>query len=219
MTQRNNGIDNRRTDTRDRILAVAMRLFADRGYTNTSLREIAEELDVTKAALYFHYKTKEDIVTAIMRGYLDGITTLIDNANATAPPATLSTRETLVRSVAEHQAHWSPSLVRLIRENYSEISHLPIGVELRATVNRLINALCPPDPDVLDRTRARAVLACLQAGTLAAAEESGDGQVIRQATLDIALEVLRGGSPSTPVEHADDARARPGAAVPLTPQV
>ena len=48
-----------RGDTRARIQQVALELFAERGYDKTSLREIAERLDVTKAAL-LHFKSKEE---------------------------------------------------------------------------------------------------------------------------------------------------------------
>jgi AcrR family transcriptional regulator len=49
-------------DTRERILEVALKLFNEQGYEKTSLREIAERLDVTKAALYYHFERKEDIL-------------------------------------------------------------------------------------------------------------------------------------------------------------
>jgi len=45
-------------DTRQRILDVASELFVERGYDATSLREIAERLGVTKAALYYHFASK-----------------------------------------------------------------------------------------------------------------------------------------------------------------
>ncbi len=54
-----------KADTRDRILDVALDLFADQGYDGTSLREIAERLDVTKAALYYHFESKDDILLAL----------------------------------------------------------------------------------------------------------------------------------------------------------
>jgi AcrR family transcriptional regulator len=52
-------------DTRDRILDVALDLFTDQGFDGTSLREIAERLDVTKAALYYHFESKDDILLAL----------------------------------------------------------------------------------------------------------------------------------------------------------
>ena len=52
-------------DTRARIQAVALDLFTEQGYEATSLREIAERLGVTKAALYYHFKTKDEIVASL----------------------------------------------------------------------------------------------------------------------------------------------------------
>ena len=51
-----------RGETRERILDVALELFNEQGYDKTSLREIAERLGVTKAALYYHFERKEDIL-------------------------------------------------------------------------------------------------------------------------------------------------------------
>ncbi len=51
--------------TRERILDAALDLFLEQGYDGTSLREIAEQLGVTKAALYYHFESKEDILLAL----------------------------------------------------------------------------------------------------------------------------------------------------------
>jgi AcrR family transcriptional regulator len=51
--------------TRERILDVALDLFIEKGFDKTSLREIAEQLGVTKAALYYHFASKEDILMAL----------------------------------------------------------------------------------------------------------------------------------------------------------
>jgi AcrR family transcriptional regulator len=48
--------------TRERILAVAQELFTRNGYDKTSLRDIAERLEITKAALYYYFPRKEDIL-------------------------------------------------------------------------------------------------------------------------------------------------------------
>src|SRR5689334_7053548 len=53
-------------DTRQRILAVSAELFVEQGYEGTSLREIAERLGVTKAALYYHFSSKEQIFRALL---------------------------------------------------------------------------------------------------------------------------------------------------------
>ena len=51
---------------KDKIKLAAIELFESKGFTNTSMREIAEALDVSKAALYYHYKSKEDIFKVIL---------------------------------------------------------------------------------------------------------------------------------------------------------
>ncbi len=48
--------------TRERILHVATELFTQHGYDKTSLRDIAERLGITKAALYYYFERKEDIL-------------------------------------------------------------------------------------------------------------------------------------------------------------
>ncbi len=51
--------------TRERILDIALELFADQGYERTSLRQIAERLGFSKAAIYYHFASKEDILMAL----------------------------------------------------------------------------------------------------------------------------------------------------------
>ncbi len=52
-------------DTRQRILDVALDLFIEQGFDGTSLRQIAEQLGVTKAALYYYFESKDDILMAL----------------------------------------------------------------------------------------------------------------------------------------------------------
>ena len=44
---------------------MALDLFTEKGFDGTSLREIAERLGVTKAALYYHFASKDDILMAL----------------------------------------------------------------------------------------------------------------------------------------------------------
>src|SRR5262245_52544487 len=53
------------TPTRERILDVALDLFVRKGYAEASLREIAAELGFSKAALYYHFESKQDILMAL----------------------------------------------------------------------------------------------------------------------------------------------------------
>ncbi len=53
-------------DTRERILEVAGELFTEQGYEATSLRQIADRMTFTKAALYYHFQSKEQILAALL---------------------------------------------------------------------------------------------------------------------------------------------------------
>jgi AcrR family transcriptional regulator len=52
--------------TRQRILDVAVELFADQGFAATSTRELSERLGFTKAALYYHFHSKDDLLQALV---------------------------------------------------------------------------------------------------------------------------------------------------------
>ena len=52
-------------DTRDRILDAAEDVFNNRGYSSTTLTEIAEAAGVTRGAIYWHFKNKDDLFEAM----------------------------------------------------------------------------------------------------------------------------------------------------------
>ncbi|HYA45515.1 MAG TPA: TetR/AcrR family transcriptional regulator [Acidimicrobiales bacterium] len=61
--------------TRERILDTALDLFIEEGYDKASLRELAERMGFTKAALYYHFTSKADILMALhqrLHGLLEG---------------------------------------------------------------------------------------------------------------------------------------------------
>ena len=53
-------------DTKERIVDVALELFAQRGYLGTSMSDIAKQLGITKGALYKHYTGKQEILDSIV---------------------------------------------------------------------------------------------------------------------------------------------------------
>lgn len=57
-------------DVKDRLMATALKLFVERGYAATTVREIVEGANVSKPALYYHFKNKEGIYLEIMSGIL-----------------------------------------------------------------------------------------------------------------------------------------------------
>ncbi|HEY0690177.1 MAG TPA: helix-turn-helix domain-containing protein [Kribbella sp.] len=65
-------------DRRVEIQRVALALFTSGGYEATSMREIAEQLDITKAALYYHFDSKEAIVRSLFEERLANLDALIE---------------------------------------------------------------------------------------------------------------------------------------------
>ncbi|MEB3366743.1 TetR/AcrR family transcriptional regulator [Saccharopolyspora mangrovi] len=71
-----------RVDTRSEIREIAAELFARRGYDKTSLREVAEQLGITKAALYYHFPSKSDLMRGIVQPFVDDIELLLTEREA-----------------------------------------------------------------------------------------------------------------------------------------
>lgn len=157
---RNAGVP--RTDTRARILAISAALFHERGYAGTSMRDISERLGTTKAALYYHFLSKEDILEALVSPALDALDQLIANAEAAVQidPGTLLTD--LVRSTAAVSGGIGPiDLPSVVREQDERFS-------VAARLDRIATLLAgTPDGEAL--IRAHAALGAMTSGMTAAA--------------------------------------------------
>jgi AcrR family transcriptional regulator len=74
-------------NTRDRLLRTALRLFNLHSFAGTSLQMIADNLGVTKAAIYHHFKTRDEILTAVLKPALQELREVIARAEAQRGPA------------------------------------------------------------------------------------------------------------------------------------
>ena len=63
--------------TKQALLDTAKRLFSQQGYDATSLRQIADAVGMTKAAVYYHFPAKEHLLLALTRPMLDGMSELV----------------------------------------------------------------------------------------------------------------------------------------------
>ncbi len=68
--------------TKQQILETAQRLFTELGYDATSLQMIADELGLTKAAVYYHFRAKSEILHEAMRPGIQRLGALLDEAAA-----------------------------------------------------------------------------------------------------------------------------------------
>lgn len=71
---------------RERVIEAALLLFAERGVNGTSLQMIADHLGVRKAAIYYQFHTKEDIVFAVVRPVFDDMERLVRIAESIVSP-------------------------------------------------------------------------------------------------------------------------------------
>ncbi|HTJ10241.1 MAG TPA: TetR/AcrR family transcriptional regulator [Candidatus Binataceae bacterium] len=58
-------------DSRDEILKAGIRLFARRGFHETSMSEVARDARVSKALIFWHFKTKEELFLAVLNRLLE----------------------------------------------------------------------------------------------------------------------------------------------------
>ncbi|MEU8369520.1 TetR/AcrR family transcriptional regulator [Micromonospora tulbaghiae] len=143
--------------TRERIQAVALELFTEQGYEKTSLREIAERLGVTKAALYYHFKSKDEIVTSLVDDRLRRMDELI--AWAADQPPTLATRRTLIGRYADSMfAGDLPQVMRFFEQNQTVLKSLVAGQQMRDRMMRLAHELCRGDDSPAAQLRAALTL-------------------------------------------------------------
>ncbi len=75
----------RRELTRDRILQAALDLAREEGWSNVTVRRVADRVDYTHPALYAYFATKEDLLYALLRQGLELFRAALEAARAVAP--------------------------------------------------------------------------------------------------------------------------------------
>jgi AcrR family transcriptional regulator len=106
-------------DLHAEILTTAKNLFIQRGYHGLAMREISEALGVTKPALYYHFKDKEELFLAVLKIYLDEMETALDQI--TAEPASCRDK---IRQFIEYVLSQPAEQRALIRLASQEMGHL-----------------------------------------------------------------------------------------------
>ncbi|MFF8910082.1 TetR/AcrR family transcriptional regulator [Streptomyces olivaceoviridis] len=177
----------RRGNTRQRIQDVALELFAEQGYEKTSLREIAERLDVTKAALYYHFKTKEEIIVSLFADLTKPIEDLIEWGGQ--QPHTLETKQEIVRRYSEALAGAEP-LFRFMQENQATVRELRIGDTFKDRMRGLRDILIDPEAELVDQVRSVSAMFTLHAGMFVMQDLEGDSEKKREAVLEVALDLV-----------------------------
>lgn len=76
------------TNTRQKLLDAAEALVSRHGFAGTSLQMIADELGITKAAIYYHFRTREQLLVALMEPLLHQIRRVVEIAESQRTPRT-----------------------------------------------------------------------------------------------------------------------------------
>ena len=181
-----------RTDTRSRVQSVALELFAEHGYEKTSLREIAERLGVTKAALYYHFKSKEDIVHSFTDDYFAAIDDLVDWGKK--QPRTEETRlEILDRYVGIVLG--GGEVFRFLEQNRAAVQGMEAGKDrfarFRGRLDALVDLLAGPDAPLRERVRATAAMLTVGATCHVYLQQVDDPDKLRAIITEIALDLIR----------------------------
>ncbi|WP_030490395.1 TetR/AcrR family transcriptional regulator [Micromonospora chokoriensis] len=175
--------------TRERIKAVALELFTEQGYEKTSLREIAERLNVTKAALYYHFKSKDDIVASFVEDRLEQMDAL--TAWAESQPATLATRRELISRYADTMFGGEmPSVMRFFEQNQTVLKSLASGQQMRGRMMNLAEALCRGDDSPVAQLRATLSLFAVHGSWFALRAPHMTDDDRRKIALEVADELL-----------------------------
>jgi AcrR family transcriptional regulator len=143
-----------------RIAHLALDRFRVSGFVGTSIADLAGALGVSKAAIYYHYRSKDALLHRLIDPLLEAIDACIQAHTTRAAPArTRSARPLLDAYLAVLLAH--RQVVPLIATDVAVLNHRTIGPRLRVQNHQLWTLLTAPDTGVPARLRAEAALGAI----------------------------------------------------------
>jgi AcrR family transcriptional regulator len=195
--RRRAGGERPRGGTRERIQSIALELFAEQGYEKTSLREIAERLGVTKAALYYHFRSKEDIVRSFIEDYRAELEQVI--AWGASQPRTPGTRAEILRRYAGIVSE-QLAVIRFMEQNQAAMHTLMSDSGARKKMFRdqfmsLCDLLAPPGAPLADRVRAITAVIAIGMSPMILQREAPSPEDLNEAVLDVARELANANLP------------------------
>jgi AcrR family transcriptional regulator len=141
-----------------RIARLALARFRMSGFVGTSIADLASALGVSKAAIYYHYRSKDALLHHLIDPLLDAIDACIQDY--TTPVASARTaRQLLGAYLAVLLAY--REVVPLVATDVAVLNHPSIGPRLRAQNHQLQSLLTAPNTSVAARLRAEAALGAI----------------------------------------------------------
>ena len=177
-------------NTQGVIRATALELFAARGYEQTSLREIAERVGLTKASLYYHYPSKQELLQAIIRPLVDDWE--VAAAYAEKLPHTPGNIRSVLGRCLDALLSNRAAAVMFTRDAAAVVAAVaPIWDHLLGINTRLHTWLAGPNPTTVDTIRAMAAMEVLGAALSTSVQLPHVSQdELRRTLLDAAGSVL-----------------------------
>jgi len=174
-------------DTRARVLDVALRLFAVNSTAGTSLQMIADELGITKAALFHHFRSRDELVAALIEPALIDMRAAVEHAAAqrTPPARAEAMLSGFVDLAVRHR-----KLTVIISSDQAIIRVLAARAEFDGLVHQPIAFLGGTQPDPAGRINATLVLAGIGASVGSDLLSDLDGDALRTHLLDSARRIL-----------------------------
>jgi TetR/AcrR family transcriptional regulator len=103
-------------DSRTKLIAAATHLFADKGFSAVSIRELAQQAGVNSALISYHFDGKEGLYTAVLENQFSLLLQLAERINKEPLTPEQRIREYAITVLNIHQKY--PALIRLL---YSEL--------------------------------------------------------------------------------------------------
>jgi AcrR family transcriptional regulator len=122
------------------------------------MREIAERLQITRPALYYHYRSKEDILASIHRDLARSVDGILDWART--QPATAATRGEILHRLAALMAGPWGTFIAFAQASEAAMRNLTAAEEFAERMDSLADLLKPSDT-VAGRIKARLALDAL----------------------------------------------------------
>ncbi|CAM5617523.1 hypothetical protein SAVIM338S_05748 [Streptomyces avidinii] len=198
-------------DTRRQILRVSLELFGARGFHDTSLREIAGRVGVSKPAVLYHFPGKADILAALLEPMLRDLTAALARA-ADAGPA--EARWAAIEGVLDVWLRHR-RLIRLDLQDMALATPGPAFAGLRDALLRASTLVAGADPGFAERVRAAQAVAMLSDPVALFAD--APVPALRAAVLDGVRRLLDGPAepaPGAPWSAPGGRRGRPAAMSP-----
>ena len=105
---------------RDQLLAIAAQLFATRGYSQTTVRDIADEAGILSGSLYHHFDSKETMLREILQEFMDDLLTGFTEIVSKGAPARKCLDELIHRAFAT--IHAKPYAVALYQNESAHVA-------------------------------------------------------------------------------------------------